>query len=379
LQFDQGEHKVRPYRKELTLRPTKRSSPGRKIIIGVALIYPLLLLAVSFATLFFPQREGPLALAEVFAPYLFLPLVILLPLVFLRGALALRLALIACALVFVGRFLPIMSPSTPQADPKATQVQVMSWNLYKDSVPHDVLRQILSTKPADVVAFEEAEVEWLANDETIGKVYPYRMRYHLGAVRGLALLSAYPILDFMSVDTGAAARDELPYTWAVLDVGGGRRLLVVVAHPFSPERSDASQRGCWLSVCYDTAQRDEQIAQIRAAVDPILRPDETQAVSPISTQLRPGDPLILVGDFNVTDREPAYQDLSAGLTDAFRRVGQGFGHTWQPSLPVLHQGLHLLRIDYMFSSPNVTPLAMWADCTPRGSDHCSTHGKFELK
>jgi len=39
----------------------------------------------------------------------------------------------------------------------------------------------------------------------------------------------------------------------------------------------------------------------------------------------------------------------------------------------------LLRIDYMFTSPNVTPLATSTDCTPRGSDHCIVHGEFEVK
>src|SRR5207253_184818 len=157
-----------------------------------------------------------------------------------------------------------------------------------------------------------------------------------GAVRGIALLSAYPILDFMPVDTRQGASDAPSFTWAVLDIGGGRRLLVVAVHPSAPERTSVSGRGCWLSMCYDTARRDEQLAQLRAAIDPILRQDETQASTTVSPQLKPGDPMIMVGDFNVTDREPAYQDLSAGLTDAFRRVGQGFGNTWQPSLPVLH-------------------------------------------
>jgi hypothetical protein len=39
----------------------------------------------------------------------------------------------------------------------------------------------------------------------------------------------------------------------------------------------------------------------------------------------------------------------------------------------------LLRIDYLFSSPNVTPLRMSVDCTPEGSDHCVVRGRFELK
>jgi exonuclease III len=43
------------------------------------------------------------------------------------------------------------------------------------------------------------------------------------------------------------------------------------------------------------------------------------------------------------------------------------------------QNFAVLRIDYMFSSPNVSPLATSVDCTPRGSDHCIVHGEFEIK
>lgn len=362
------------------MRSTRPSSLGRRIFIALALICPLLVLGISLTVAFFPQREGPLAMAEVFAPYLFLPLILVLPFGFMRGAFVLRLALLACAVVYIVRFLPVVSFSTPQPDPKAVQIEVMSWNLYKDQVPHDVIRDILSTKPADLVAFQEAEAEWMAHDETIGKVYPYRMRYHVGAVRGLAMLSAYPIYEYSAVDNRNITPNGPPLTWARLDLGKGRTLVAVTAHPAQPQPSDASKTGCWLSICYSTARRDQQIAQIRATIDPVLGDVETPVTPPPDSQLLwPGEPLIMVGDFNLTEREPAYQELSAGLTDAFRMVGKGFGNTWRPAQALLHQDFALLRIDYMFSSPNVKPLAMWVDCTPRGSDHCITHGRFEIK
>jgi vancomycin resistance protein VanJ len=88
--------------------------------------------------------------------------------------------------------------------------------------------------------------------------------------------------------------------------------------------------------------------------------------------------VLMLGDFNVAEREPAYNDLSAGLVDAHRVVGAGTGVTWRPAALMGHD-FALLRIDYIFSSPNVTPLSTWVDCTPRGSDHCIVHGEFEMK
>lgn len=39
---------------------------------------------------------------------------------------------------------------------------------------------------------------------------------------------------------------------------------------------------------------------------------------------------MLLGDFNVTDREIGYAELSDGLTDSYRAAGSGWGHTWRP-------------------------------------------------
>ncbi len=91
-----------------------------------------------------------------------------------------------------------------------------------------------------------------------------------------------------------------------------------------------------------------------------------------------GDPLILLSDFNVTDREPAYVDVSRGLTDAFKAVGVGTGTTWRPG-QLSHFDWALLRLDYLFSGPGVVPLSTQVDCTPRGSDHCIVHGTFEVR
>ena len=83
----------------------------------------------------------------------------------------------------------------------------------------------------------------------------------------------------------------------------------------------------------------------------------------------------MLGDFNTTEREPAYAELSAGLHDAQKEAGVGLGMTWRPaSLENLPFGL--LRIDYLFASPRFVALAAGPDCTPRGSDHCLVSATF---
>ena len=90
-----------------------------------------------------------------------------------------------------------------------------------------------------------------------------------------------------------------------------------------------------------------------------------------------GTPLVLLGDFNIVDREVGYGELSAGLTDAQHAVGLGPGLTWRPE-EIEWLPFGLLRIDYVFSANGLVPLTSGPDCTPRGSDHCILHATLEL-
>jgi endonuclease/exonuclease/phosphatase family metal-dependent hydrolase len=177
----------------------------------------------------------------------------------------------------------------------------------------------------------------------------------------MALLSVYPVLEHGTLDGERTLFDIPRLLWARLDLGDGRGVTVVSAHPMSPYTTG---RQCALVVCFDPAWRDEQIDAMRSRF--------------ITPMLESGEPFVLVGDFNVTDREPAYRDVSEGLRDAFRAAGEGVGTTWRPAF-LMGQDLALLRIDYQFSSPNVVPLSARTDCTPRGSDHCIVSAEYVVR
>jgi endonuclease/exonuclease/phosphatase family metal-dependent hydrolase len=162
------------------------------------------------------------------------------------------------------------------------------------------------------------------------------------------------------LDTPAALWPRPVGRWARRDLGGGERLRVITAHP----RPAAWGRGpCLPGLCYDPSRRDAQLASIQALVAPWVAA---------------GEGVLLLGDFNVSEREPGYRDLSAGLQDAYLTVGSGPGATWGPG-NWAGRGWPLLRIDYLFSSANVTPLRTATDCTYRGSDHCIVRGTFALR
>jgi vancomycin resistance protein VanJ len=341
-------------------RKERRVSGRRRFFLGVAALYPLLLVGLSLAQVIAPQREGLLALMQVFALYLFLPLALLLPFVFMRGAMALRVALVACALVFCLRFFPRFDAPIVVPAPGSTQVSVVSWNVRVGGEQVGRVGPVLRSRPAEVVALIEADWEWLYEDQALAEAYPHRLAHPTETATGMALLSVYPILEHGVVEDPRDIWDIPRVMWARLDLGAGRTVLVVVAHPSPPSTSG---RNCSSLTCYATAKRDMRIAATRDFVE---------------AALRRGDNLLLVGDFNVTEREPAYNELVVGLRDAHKRVGTGLGNTWGPA-SLMNKSLPLLRIDYQFSSPNVTPLKTSVDCTPHGSDHCMVYGTFAIE
>jgi len=57
-------------------------------------------------------------------------------------------------------------------------------------------------------------------------------------------------------------------------------------------------------------------------------------------------PVVLCGDFNDTPQSFIYHQLTAGMKDAFKERGIGFGTTWAGNLPGL-------KIDYILTDPSV--------------------------
>lgn len=341
-------------------RPQTKYHPTyhKKRIHPVALVYPLLLLILTLVNVLVPQRSGVLALTQVFAPHLFFPLLLLLPFAFRRGAGSLRIALVACAIVYGVLYVPRLGVGSAQALPGAQQVDIMSWNMRVGN-SYSRLRPILMRQPAAIVSLIEVDWRWVYDDDALRQAYPYQLSHPEDAAPSMALLSTYPILEHGLLDGPLDVWDMPRLMWARLDMGEGRTLVVFTAHPSPPH---TFRRNCSFIHCYEPTRRDTRIASIRDYVEPYLES---------------GEPFLLVGDFNVTEREPAYRDLVWGLQDAYTVAGAGLGNTWRPS-QVIWQPLSLLRIDYQFSSPNVTPLRLQEDCAPRGSDHCIIHGLFEL-
>lgn len=266
-----------------------------------------------------------------------------------RGALlALPLAAVGAAW-YVSLWLPKPAPTL---DPS---LSVITFNIY-DAPPESVRARILAVD-ADVVLLQEAirpEVEALNLAET----YPYRVP---STARGNTILSRFPILEAEAV---VLAENERPIQRAVIDVNG-QPVVFYNVHFSLPVGEQAHiplptqlRLLDWLAR-YDETMRDVQIEELLAAVE------------------RENSPVIIGGDFNMSDQAAAYRALNAALGDTYREVGFGFGGTW---FSPRHLGLPLpapLRIDYLWHSESVVPLHAQV-AAYAGSDHLPLTASFAL-
>ncbi len=321
----------------------------RQIIVITALCYVLLLGVSWIAFKVTGQRGGTPGLVQIFAPYLFLPVLLMLPFAFVEGTARLSRVLLLCTVLYGCRFVSGTVSLPHRETPGATQMQVMTWNVLWSNENTNSIVQNIRNVGVDVVALQELTVDQQTAIERkpyIRQHYPYRRTIDTFGSTGIGLLSRYPIVD-------SGIQETPPLIWARLNIGSGQSVMVVTAHPVlnNPRLEH-----------FDPIYRDMQFDVMRTVVEPMLLRNEA---------------VIVAGDFNVTEREPGYHQLTAGLLDTHLSTGNGLGNTWRPR-QFLKVPLGLLRIDYLLGSPRARPLRSRVDCTNLDSDHCMVLGTFEL-
>jgi endonuclease/exonuclease/phosphatase (EEP) superfamily protein YafD len=262
----------------------------------------------------------------------------------IRVAVAADLLLLVVVTLRFGTAWISLPPGAPASG--SMTIDLETWNLEVNSRPPADTVAFLDAHPADVIALQELLPDTAAAidaDPAIRARYPYRVLDAPSDSDGLGLLSRYPLLD-------PAFRLEPLIQETTLDLGGGREVAIVHAHP---EHSELELLpGLRLPIGMDPSNRNRELALIRSRVD----------------AARADHPTILVGDLNTAPTEPAFDRLVSGLLDVQQEVGEGPGWTWRPSR-LESLGVGLLAIDHVIVTPDIQPLAIGSACPPVG-DHC---------
>lgn len=193
----------------------------------------------------------------------------------------------------------------------------------------DVCCEIEQFAP-DVVVLQEVDEQWLAGVEPLGLSRPYHVYAPGDFVRGIAVLSRFPLADVHLESFGNATSPSV-VCHIIVD---GTAVLLVATQPWPPADADSFR------------SRNEQL---RLVADHLA----TAA-----------DPRILVGDLNVTMWSPFYRALETRTR--LRNTRQGFGVL--PTFPMDRLPLLRVPIDHCLVSADIEV----ADCRlgkPSGSDH----------
>lgn len=327
-----------------------------------------------------------LDLANTFAPYLFLPLLLTFPLsvIVTRGQAPplsrahKRLArpgklpaagtqpprwtaLLQILLIGFGLYtfaLPAIYQPLPP--PTGATFSLVTFNVQGSNAELQRATDWLIEAAPDLILLQETAEGY---DQRLAPLYAvYAHEAHIeGSAR---VFSRFPIRERQAISIeDAPGRQALRL---VLDQDG-RELAVYALHltlPLKPRANPDPDADIGLEALlrYDESRRNKQIQRLLALL-------EDEAL-----------PAIVAGDFNMSDSSLIYADIAAELSDAWRAAGSGAGRTWPQAEAIgLPRVIHpLLRIDYIWHSEELRAAA--AAVGPAiGSDHLPVSAVMEWR
>ncbi len=329
-----------------------------RYLVAANWVYFTLLFGWLALSAFTGDRLALVALANLLAVYLFLPL----PLALLSAWYSRRVKLwafsLAALLVFLwqwgGLFLPPLS-----AAPTSPALRVLTFNALGYAAQPEPQLAMIRGEDADVVLLQElnpALAALLASD--LAEQYPYQVLDPQPGVHGMGVLSKYPL---------SPAGEILPLDWVgepqVLEMAWQGQQIALVNFHMIP------------STLGTLPILDEQ-----------SRYRQAQAQAIVELARRRG-PLIAAGDANTSPTSQAYRILAGPLHDAWADAGFGLGHTFpgsdgpgssRPSLAGIAAPMWLARIDYIFASPQWRVYTASAAPFDGVSDHRGVVAEFVL-
>lgn len=290
-----------------------------------------------------------------FAHLLWLGALLLLGLAVVLRQWLVALLLAPGALAFLLAYGPMFLPRA-SALASGPEISLLTYNLYARTSNFEPALAIIDAIDADVVALQE--VSQMAEPiltAALAERYPYIALHgqRIGTT-GQGVLSKYPIQEdaYWRYDWLPAS---LGHQRVVVDFEGTAIALYNV-HPSHPGMSGSF---------FNSTFRSREIMDL-------LGRAEGEA-----------GPVLLMGDFNMSDLSDDYRRVSAGFADAYREAGWGMGWTFPRGNVFGNYSLRVelfpvIRLDYIFHSAHFRAhsAAVWPDSG--ASDHHPVYARLVL-
>ncbi len=246
---------------------------------------------------------------------------------------------IAPALLFTGQYAPLFLPHSSAPPLEAIPFTVLSYNINTGNLDTASVLAVIRAAEADIVALQELNpVMADAFAAELAEMYPYQALHPSEDFSGQGLLSRYPVTadDYWAVNLG--------HQRSLVEIGG-QTIVIYNTHPTHPLRG---------LLRFDGEPRS-------AAIRDVLARAEGETL-----------PVMLIGDFNMSDLSEDYARVTARYRDVYREVGWGMGFTFPSPGNAFGWGFVqalLARIDYVFVDGAFTPLDARVLESDGGSDH----------
>ena len=260
-------------------------------------------------------------------PVALLPAPILLVLVLLIRRWKVALMLLAALAMLGGLYGSTLFPEGATLILRGIEVDVLTYNVQRRNLDYASIERILREQDADIVALQEVTpqlIEYL--DANLSDLYPYQ-------VASVTRRTEHTQMILSRWDISSSGQREVMR--GVVDVDNTGVELVVYSVQLSNPLNDTGDG-------FDDSSRAQQAELVRH-----LAADEEE-------------PVLILGDFNMTDATQEYRDFTTIYTDVYRRTTRGFGATfpnWQYEYPELDFLPSLIRLDYAFASRDVDTMA----------------------
>jgi endonuclease/exonuclease/phosphatase (EEP) superfamily protein YafD len=247
------------------------------------------------------------------------------------GTLAMLAALAATYVHLLPLYLSPPRAIGREVDSLATPLRIVSANIAFFNRRQSLLTDFVKQHEPDVLLLYEVSPAWLTTLNDLTELLPYHKIEPREGHPGLALLSRLPLAEIRIETVGQLPSPIVVARLQLSDAGA--TLTIVGAHPDPP----ISPRS--------TENRNDQIARLADAVNEQSRP------------------LVLMGDFNCSSWNPAFQQLLHDTNLRDSRLGFGVAASWPTKFPALR-----VPIDHGLVSDEVIVLNRQLG-TAIGSDH----------